>query len=122
MGGVSLVWVVSLPGGGGGSPCPGGVLPVQGGFSLHPPGNRITHTCKNITLATTSLRPVTSSLQQVYYTSETKPVMKNVDFKGCLAAWNQNLVNGQDHTKCKTEVMSRMPKTTPHSNKEKDSN
>ena len=78
----------SLPGGWGGSPCRGvGGLParglgvlggggfslpggwgVQGGFSLPargaslardpPPVNRITHTCKNITLATTSLRPV----------------------------------------------------------------
>ena len=54
----------------GGSPCWGGVLParsrgegglpVQGGWGLpgDPPVNRITHTCKNITLATTSLRPV----------------------------------------------------------------
>ena len=43
----------SLPGGSpslGGSPCPGG-LPVRG-------AGRITDTCKNITLATTSLRPV----------------------------------------------------------------
>ena len=37
-----------------------GDSPCQGGFSLpgDPPVNRITHTCKNITLATTSLRPV----------------------------------------------------------------
>ena len=76
-----------LPGGGpvpeGGSPWqggsgPGGVLPgrgglVPGGFSLAggvlpggggspywrpPPVNRMTNRCKNITLATTSLRPV----------------------------------------------------------------
>ena len=54
---------VSLPGG---SPCLGGLL-ARGvslpgvGFSLPetpPPVNRITHSCKNITLATTSLRPV----------------------------------------------------------------
>ena len=64
---------------GGGLPGPGRVLPdqrvclVQGGFSLPggspcpggfslpgepPPVDRITDTCKNITLATTSLRPV----------------------------------------------------------------
>ena len=46
-GGVCLVW--------GGSPCPAGwgVCPET------PPVNRITHTCKIIALATTSLRPVT---------------------------------------------------------------
>ena len=61
-----------VPGGGvlparsrGGSPCqvPGGgfSLPGPGGGPARkpPPVNRITHTCKNITLATTSLRPVT---------------------------------------------------------------
>ena len=45
---------------------PGGVLlggvslggSPWGGFSGDPPVNRITDTCKNITLATTSLRPV----------------------------------------------------------------
>ena len=48
----------------GGSPCRGvclvrgGVLPVGGGWPETPPVNRITDTCKNITLATTSLRPV----------------------------------------------------------------
>ena len=46
-GGVCLVWGVSLPG-------PGGACPE----TPPPPVNRITHTCKNITLATTSLRPV----------------------------------------------------------------
>ena len=51
-GGFSLPGGFSLSGGvsawsGGGSPCP-----------ETPPVNRITHTCKNITLATTSLRPV----------------------------------------------------------------
>ena len=60
-GGVLPARGVSLPGG---SPClgvslPGG-SPCLGGFSLPetPPVNRITHSCKNITLATTSLRPV----------------------------------------------------------------
>ena len=53
----------------------GGGLPARsqgGGFSLPgprggcpetPPVNRITHTCKNVTLATTSLRPVKTVLQ-----------------------------------------------------------
>ena len=58
-GGFSLVW--------GGSPWSGGVLPGLEGCLLGPGGdspetlppvNRITDTCKNITLATTSLRPV----------------------------------------------------------------
>ena len=46
-----------LPGRGG-----GGGSPWQGGFSLleTPPVNRMTNRCKNITLATTSLRPVKS--------------------------------------------------------------
>ena len=64
-----------LPGGGyapGGGVCAwaGGLLPggawyggclVRGGWwypSMHPPVNRMTNRCKNITLATTSLRPV----------------------------------------------------------------
>ena len=74
--GVSLLGV-SLPGGlpawgvspcqgdgslpAGGSPCPVGASLLVGGFSLPetpPPVDRITDTCKNITLATTSLRPV----------------------------------------------------------------
>ena len=81
--GGGLVWGVSGPGGSG----PGGVLPLggvsgpggvwswggllrgrgsspcPGGFPLpgDPPVNRITDTCKNITLATTSLRPVNIS-------------------------------------------------------------
>ena len=40
--------------------CSGGVPPCPGGslYPKTPPVNRITHTCKNITLATTSLRPV----------------------------------------------------------------
>ena len=51
----------------GGSAWSGGVLPaggvclVPGGFSGDPPVNRITDTCKSITLATTSLRPVNMS-------------------------------------------------------------
>ena len=77
LGGVCLVWgglslvrggspwsggVLPGPGGspwsGGVLPGPGGVLPGPWGFSVDPPVNRITDTCKNITLATTSLRPV----------------------------------------------------------------
>ena len=55
-GGVSLPGGSSLPRG---SPCPGGP-PYPGGSPCPetPPVNRITDTCKNITLATTSLRPV----------------------------------------------------------------
>ena len=55
-----------LPGPGGGLLGPGGVSLVPGGSALvpggfsgdPPPVNRITDTCKNITVATTSLRPV----------------------------------------------------------------
>ena len=49
----------SLSGGllAGGVSLPGGVLPTG-----DPPVNRMTNRCKNITLATTSLRPVISSL------------------------------------------------------------
>ena len=73
----------SLPGGGvclvpGGFSLPGGgVRLVPGGFSLlegvclargacleTPPVDRITDTCKNITLATTSLRPVMTLMQK----------------------------------------------------------
>ena len=69
---------VSLPGGGPpcwggllarGSPCQGG-LPAGGGLPARgvslpetPPVDRITDTSKNITLATTSLRPVMMTLQ-----------------------------------------------------------
>ena len=52
-----------LPAGGGlpgpgGSSLPGGVCLVRGGARRTPPVDRITDTSKNITLATTSLRPV----------------------------------------------------------------
>ena len=54
--------VVAWSGGGGGCLVPGGggcLFPGGGGGSPEtPPVNRITDTCKNITLATTSLRPV----------------------------------------------------------------
>ena len=67
----------SLPGGGlpargcspcrGGSACRGG-LPGPGGWGSPepPPVNRITDTCKNITLATTSLRPVMKPIISCY--------------------------------------------------------
>ena len=59
--GVSLPGGFSLPGGSpypeGVSPCQGG-LPAEGSPCRRPPMDRITDTCKNITLATTSLRPV----------------------------------------------------------------
>ena len=58
-----------LPGPGGFSLVPGGGgwgLPGPGGGSLEtPPVNRITDTCKNITLATTSLRPIKMSPQPI---------------------------------------------------------
>ena len=77
-GGCSPCWGFSLvPGGfflvrggfslsGGGSPWSRGGLPgPRGGRgdSGDPPVNRITDTCKNITLATTSLRPVIKTRQ-----------------------------------------------------------
>ena len=60
---VSLVWGGSPCLVRGGSPCLiRGGLPAWsgegGGWQSPPPVNRITDTCKNITLATTSLRPV----------------------------------------------------------------
>ena len=68
LGGVCLVWGGCLPGPGGVSAWSGGSAWSRGGFSLSLPGggpawrpplvDRITDTCKNITLATTSLRPV----------------------------------------------------------------
>ena len=69
-GGFSLVWRgVCLVRGGfslvrGGSACPGArVLPS---WRPHRPVNRITDTCKNITLATTSLRPVNIFFPEVF--------------------------------------------------------
>ena len=62
-------WGVGLPGRGGVVlPGPGGSAWSQGGFSgdPHPPVNRITDTCKNITLATTSLRPVKNRRDHQY--------------------------------------------------------
>ena len=72
-GGFSLVLGGVLLGPGGCLLGPRGVLPARrvlpaggvsawsrGGSLETPPVNRITHTCKNITLATTSLRPVIS--------------------------------------------------------------
>ena len=71
-GGVYLVWGVYLPGlegctwSWGGVPGPGGTCLVPGGYlpglggpgQVLPPVNRMTNTCKNITLAKTSFRPV----------------------------------------------------------------
>ena len=69
VGGLPAGWGVSLPGGLpiGGSPYQGGSLvggsPCQGGSPCwRPPVNRMTDTCKNITLATTLLRPVIINL------------------------------------------------------------
>ena len=61
---------VLLGPGGGGSPCSRGGLPVPGGGGggspETPPVYRITDTCKNITLATTSLRPVKMSCVLIF--------------------------------------------------------
>ena len=103
--GRSLTVCCSLLPGGGGSPCQvlggsawsrggpawsGGCLPGPGGggFSLPGPGgvsgqpppvNRITHTCKNITFATTSLRPVKTHVYKPCYlqTSSTLNTMQH---------------------------------------------
>ena len=73
LGWVCPVWGMSAWSGGC-LPGPGGVSLVQGGVSLvqgmgacpeTPPVNRITHTCKNITLATTSLQPVKISARSL---------------------------------------------------------
>ena len=75
-GGVCLVGGGCLPGPGGfsllrgGVPGPGrGVSAWSRGdwFSGDPPVNRITDTCKNITLATTSMRPVTSCTLPLFF-------------------------------------------------------
>ena len=58
--GVSAPRGVSAPGGsapGGGCLLPGGLV-SQHALRQTPPVNRMTNTCKNITLATTSLWPV----------------------------------------------------------------
>ena len=87
----------------GGSPCQGG-LPGPGGwgvFSLpggparrppSPPVNRITDTCKNITLATTSLRPVIILSERKYLESnahliETKTNRQQTQNKIFLCVW-----------------------------------
>ena len=65
-GGVCLVRGVCLPGPGGGV-ClvPGGSAWSRGGARRTPPVDRITDTCKNITLATTLLRPVMTGYKRV---------------------------------------------------------
>ena len=98
-GGVCLVQGVVLLGPGGGSPWSGGVLPAggsawsqggvsawsQGGSPETPPVNRITDTCKNITLATTSLRPVTMLCVPDWYSL--KPTNSAVDTFGMNLPW-----------------------------------
>ena len=59
---------------GGSVPAQGGCVPARGGLLLGgvpaggclPPVNRMTDRCKNITLATTSLRPVKTLYYQMY--------------------------------------------------------
>ena len=82
-GGGSSFWGVSLPGG---SPCQGvslpGGSPCQGSLlGRLPPVNRITHSCKNITLATTSLRPViTCWIANMFDTENAKPLPWLTDY------------------------------------------
>ena len=62
-----LIWGVSAPGG---MSDPGGVSALGGGSASDmPPSpvNRMTDRCKNITLATTSLRPVTKEAVKVLH-------------------------------------------------------
>ena len=101
-GGVCLVR--GVPGGSawswGGLPGPGGVLlgprglslvpgglPGPGGSPEIPPVNRITDTCKNITLATTSLRPVIMWGLLYVYSGDTHFVTFNTQE---MAGLNQN--------------------------------
>ena len=64
LGGDVCSWGVSAPRGlcvsapGGGGPLPGGLVSLDA-LRQTPPVNRMTNKCKNITLATTSLRSVT---------------------------------------------------------------
>ena len=57
-GGVCLVWGSGVPGPGGGGRLLRGVCLSALWDTTTPPVNRMTNRCKNITLATTSLRPV----------------------------------------------------------------
>ena len=63
-GGVSLEGGCLLLGGplGGGASFLGGGCGIPACTEAEPPVNRITHSCKNITLATTSLRPAMNTL------------------------------------------------------------
>ena len=78
---------------GGVSPCRGG-LPGPGGVCLEtPPVNRITHTCKNITLATTSLRPVNIRRfhgKKCDRSSKSNRIMKCINFN--IDLMRENLV------------------------------
>ena len=89
-GGFSLVGGVLL-GPGGFSLVPGGCLPGPGGDSPEtPPVDRITDTCKNITLATTSLRPVINAISPVSYlivlccVSARRLTITNITFFKCF--------------------------------------
>ena len=84
---------VSAPGGGGSAPrgvCARGVSAPWGcGIPActeaePPPVNRMTDRSKNITLATTSLRPVISLLSSIYYCPPTKLLGVNTFSRMCL--------------------------------------
>ena len=71
-GGFSLVLGGGLPGPGGGSP-------------ETPPMDRITDTCKNITLATTSLRPVKILITVVLFQDGSLTWIVSNTFTGCCS-------------------------------------
>ena len=59
----------------------------------HPPVNRITHTCKNITLAKTSFRPVTTNKTKRNPTrvDDTEPKDSNTTTtQGSASQWNRS--------------------------------
>ena len=82
LGGFSLVWGGSAWSWGGFSLVPGGGLPGPGGFLETPPVNRITDTCKNITLATTSLQPVTRLHSSRMHAASLLPVSPSMHCAG----------------------------------------
>ena len=90
-GGVCLVRGVSAWSWGGCLPGPGGVLPDGGGLpGAPPPVNRITHTCKNITLATTSLRPVIKQVKLNIFNTH-YCIVKNINTYHCRDSFQRIL-------------------------------
>ena len=90
-----------------------GGLPGRGASFLggllgrHPPVNRITHSCKNITFATTSLRPVTSLHMQTLdhegkNYGEVKSLTISNEIHACLKleTWKMFIVGQATILKC----------------------